>query len=99
MTKAIRSGFSEYHTTVFKLNSKARINQSPTGQPPRDLGRKQPMFELNQSRHFDSAPRTSTFPRSADIADQVRQVRKVPTPDVTGSYLQLTGEAETPRPF
>jgi hypothetical protein len=30
------------------------------------------------SRHFDSAPRTSALPRSADIADRVRQVRKVP---------------------
>jgi hypothetical protein len=31
-----------------------------------------------QSRHFDSTPRTSALPRSADIADRVRQVRKVP---------------------
>jgi hypothetical protein len=31
-----------------------------------------------QPRHFDSAPRTSALLRSADIADRVRQVRKVP---------------------
>jgi len=30
-----------------------------------------------QSRHFDSAPRTSALTRSADIADRARQVRKV----------------------
>jgi hypothetical protein len=40
------------------------------------------MSALGQSRHFDSAPRTSAFPRSADIADRVHQVRKVPTPDI-----------------
>ena len=34
-----------------------------------------------QSRHFDSAPRTSALPRSADIADWVRQVREVPIAD------------------
>ena len=33
---------------------------------------------LGQSRHFDSAPRSSALPRSTDIADRVRQVRKVP---------------------
>jgi hypothetical protein len=27
---------------------------------------------MGHSRHFDSAPRTSTLPRSADIADRVR---------------------------
>jgi hypothetical protein len=37
---------------------------------------------VGQSRHFDSAPRTSALPRSADIADQVREVRKVPTAEV-----------------
>jgi hypothetical protein len=36
------------------------------------------MSVQGQSRHFDSAPRTSALPRSADIADRVRQVRKVP---------------------
>jgi hypothetical protein len=29
-----------------------------------------------QSRHFESAPRTSALPRSADIADRVRQAEK-----------------------
>jgi hypothetical protein len=32
---------------------------------------------MGQPRHFDSAPRTSALLRSADIADRVRQVRKV----------------------
>jgi hypothetical protein len=36
------------------------------------------MSVMGQSRHFDCALRTSALPRSADIADQVRQVRKVP---------------------
>jgi hypothetical protein len=39
------------------------------------------MSELGQSRHFDSAPRTSALLLSADIADRVRQVRKVPQPE------------------
>src|SRR5258705_9395733 len=43
--------------------------------------------ETGQSRHFDSAPRTSALLRSADIADRVRQVRKVPEPDVTQSFV------------
>jgi len=46
---------------------------------------------LGQSRHFDSAPRTSALPRSADIADQVRQVRKVPTPDILGATVVASG--------
>jgi hypothetical protein len=37
---------------------------------------------MGQSRHFDSAPQTSALPRSADITDRVRQVRKVPTSEV-----------------
>jgi hypothetical protein len=36
------------------------------------------MSVVGHSRHFDSAPRTSALLRSADIADRVRQVRKVP---------------------
>jgi hypothetical protein len=42
----------------------------------RDAGGR--MSVPGQSRHFDCALRTSALPRSADIADQVRQVRKVP---------------------
>jgi hypothetical protein len=41
-----------------------------------------PTSVQGQSRHFDSAPRTSALLRSADIADRVRQVRKVPNPDI-----------------
>jgi len=33
---------------------------------------------MGQSRRFDSAPLTSGLPRSADIADRKRKVRKVP---------------------
>jgi hypothetical protein len=40
---------------------------------------------VGQSRHFDSAPQTSALPRSADIADQVREVRKVPRAVVRAS--------------
>jgi len=40
------------------------------------------MSLMDQSRHFDSAPRTSALVRSADIADRVRQVRKVPNWEV-----------------
>ena len=39
------------------------------------------------SRHFDSAPRTSVLPRSADIANPVRQVRKVPEAEVAVSSV------------
>jgi hypothetical protein len=34
------------------------------------------MSLMDQSRHFDSAPRTSALVRSADIADRVRQSEK-----------------------
>jgi hypothetical protein len=36
------------------------------------------MSGVGQSRHFDSAPRTSALLQSADIVDRVRQFRKVP---------------------
>jgi hypothetical protein len=40
------------------------------------------MSLVGQSRHFDSALRTSALLRSADTADWVRQVRKVPNSDM-----------------
>src|SRR2546430_2208191 len=48
-----------------------------------------------QSRHFDSAPRTSALLRSADIADRVRQVRFVPKTDI-GLSGNPTGSAGYP---
>ena len=47
-----------------------------------------PMSVPGQSRHFDSAPRTSALPRSTDIADRVRQVRKVPKADLRSSSMK-----------
>ena len=37
---------------------------------------------MGQRRHFDRGPATSGPPRSADIANPVRQVRKVPGAEV-----------------
>jgi hypothetical protein len=48
------------------------------------------MSVQGQSRHFDGAPRTSALPRSADIADRVRQVRKVPEAEMRGPRRQRT---------
>jgi hypothetical protein len=47
------------------------------------------MSVVGQSRHFDSAPRTSALLRSADIADRVRQVRKVPIAEITFLRVRL----------
>ena len=62
---------------------------------PPQFGR--PESVVGQSRHFDSAPRTSALLRSADIADRVRQVRRVPRPEVTrrlNAFLQRAIERE-----
>ena len=53
------------------------------------------MPAMGHSRHFDSAPRTSTLPRSADIADRVRQFRKVPKHKV--AVLQPAAREQEPR--
>jgi hypothetical protein len=54
---------------------------APLGGPAPRRGAGGVMSPLGQSRYFDSAPRASALRRSADIADQVGQVRKVPTGD------------------
>src|ERR1700732_4643056 len=59
---------------------------------PPQFGR--PESVVGQSRHFDSAPRTSALLRSADIADRVRQVRRVPKSDLRQTARHLADRAK-----